>query len=472
MPLVMDGDRMAKTLTRIAHEIVERNRGVEELALVGIRSRGVPLARRLARSIKEISGHDVPTGALDITLYRDDLMRHAVGAQPVVKSTDIPFSIDDRRILLVDDVLYTGRTIRAAAPHPAGGARRPRPPRAADQGRLRRQEHSDLTVAERTGPAHGSRRTRRSGGRGMKKDLLGIADLSSDEIYRVLDTAEAMREIGERPIKKVPTLRGKTIVNLFYEPSTRTRTSFEIAEKRLSADTLNIAVAASSVLKGETLADTAMNIEAMAPDMIVLRHASSGACHLLARICRSKIINAGDGMHEHPTQALLDAFTIRQHKHRIDGLKVAIVGDLLHSRVLRSNALLLTKLGADVWVSGPPTLVPPGIERLGVHVTTSVDQAVADADVIMMLRIQQERMQGAFFPSLREYYNVFGLTTERVGRARGDVIIMHPGPMNRGVEIASEVADGPYSVILEQVANGVAVRMAVLYLLAGEVEAD
>jgi aspartate carbamoyltransferase catalytic subunit len=306
----------------------------------------------------------------------------------------------------------------------------------------------------------------------MKKDLLGIADLSPDDIYRVLDTAEAMREIGERPIKKVPTLRGKTVVNLFYEPSTRTRTSFEIAEKRLSADTLNIAVAASSVLKGETLADTALNIEAMAPDMIVLRHASSGACHLLARICRSKIINAGDGMHEHPTQALLDAFTIRQHKQRLEGLKVAIIGDLLHSRVLRSNALLLTKLGADVWVSGPPTLLPSGVERLGVRVTTSVDEAVADADVIMMLRIQQERMQGAFFPSLREYYNVFGLTAERVRRARTDVIIMHPGPINRGVEIASDVADGPYSVILEQVANGVAVRMAVLYLLAGEVEGD
>ena len=304
----------------------------------------------------------------------------------------------------------------------------------------------------------------------MKKDLLGIADLTSDEIYRVLDTAEAMREIGQRPIKKVPTLRGKTVVNLFYEPSTRTRTSFEIAEKRLSADTLNIAVAASSVLKGETLVDTAMNIEAMAPDMIVLRHASSGACHLLSRICKSRIINAGDGMHEHPTQALLDAFTIREHKKRIEGLKVAIVGDLLHSRVLRSNVLLLTKLGAEVWVSGPPTLMPPGIERLGVHVTTSVDEAVEDADVIMMLRIQQERMQGAFFPSLREYFNVFGMTKERVALAKPDVIIMHPGPMNRGVEIASDVADGPYSVILEQVANGVAVRMAVLYLLAGGVE--
>jgi aspartate carbamoyltransferase catalytic subunit len=304
----------------------------------------------------------------------------------------------------------------------------------------------------------------------MKKDLLGIDDLSKDDIYRLLETAEAMREIGERPIKKVPTLRGKTVVNLFYEPSTRTRTSFEIAEKRLSADTLNIAVQSSSVLKGETLADTAMNIEAMSPDMIVLRHASSGACHLLSRICRSRIINAGDGMHEHPTQALLDAFTIRQHKKSIEGLKVTIVGDLLHSRVLRSNVLLLTKLGADVWVSGPPTLVPRGIEQLGVRVTTSVDEAVADADVVMMLRIQQERMQGAYFPSLREYFNLFGMTVERIGRARPDVIIMHPGPMNRGVEIASEVADGPYSVILEQVANGVAVRMAVLYLLAGGVE--
>jgi aspartate carbamoyltransferase catalytic subunit len=304
----------------------------------------------------------------------------------------------------------------------------------------------------------------------VKKDLLGIADLSGDEIYRVLDTAEAMREIGERPIKKVPTLRGKTIVNLFYEPSTRTRTSFEIAEKRLSADTLNIAVASSSVLKGETLADTAMTLEAMAPDMIVVRHASSGACHLMSRICRSRIINAGDGMHEHPTQALLDAFTIRQHKQRVDGLKIAIVGDLLHSRVLRSNVLLLTKLGADVWVSGPPTLIPPGIERLGVRASTAVDEVVTGADVIMMLRIQQERMQGAYFPSLREYFNIFGMTAERVKRAKPDVIIMHPGPMNRGVEIASEVADGPYSVILEQVANGVAVRMAVLYLLAGGVE--
>ena len=306
----------------------------------------------------------------------------------------------------------------------------------------------------------------------MRKDLLSIDDLTSDEIYLILDTSEAMREIGQRPIKKVPTLRGKTIVNLFYEASTRTRTSFEIAEKRLSADTLNIAVATSSVLKGETLVDTAMNIEAMAPDMIVLRHASSGACHLVSRITKSRIINAGDGMHEHPTQALLDAYTIREHKKRLDGLKVAIVGDLLHSRVLRSNVLLLTKLGAAVWVCGPATLMPPAIERSGVHASTSVDEAVADADVIMMLRIQQERMHGAFFPSTREYFNTFGMTKTRVARAKPDVIIMHPGPMNRGVEIASDVADGAYSVILEQVANGVAVRMAVLYLLAGGAEGD
>jgi aspartate carbamoyltransferase catalytic subunit len=301
----------------------------------------------------------------------------------------------------------------------------------------------------------------------FQRNLLGIADLTPEEIVLILDTAEAMKEVGRRAIKKVPTLRGRTVVNLFFEPSTRTRTSFEIAEKRLSADTLNVAIATSSVVKGETLVDTALNIEAMAPSMIVLRHASSGACHLLSRICKAAIINAGDGMHEHPTQALLDAFTIREHKQRIGGLKVAIVGDLLHSRVLRSNVLLLRKLGAEVWACGPATLIPPGLERMGVRVTTRIDEAVDGADVVMMLRIQLERMQGGFFPSLREYFRTFGMTEERFRRARPDAIIMHPGPINRGVEIASEVADGPYSVILEQVANGVAVRMAVLYLLAG-----
>ncbi len=300
------------------------------------------------------------------------------------------------------------------------------------------------------------------------RHLLGIADLEPDEISLILDTAEAMTEIAARPIKKVPTLRGRTVVNLFFEPSTRTRMSFEVAEKRLSADTLSIAVAQSSVTKGETLLDTVRNLEAMAPDMIVMRHGSSGAPHLLARLCRSVIINAGDGMHEHPTHALLDAFTIREHKKRLDGLKVAIVGDLLHSRVLRSNVQLLNKMGASIWACAPSTLMPVGLARFGVRATTSIDEAVADADVVMMLRIQHERMHGHFIPSTREYFTLFGLTPARVARAKPDVIIMHPGPMNRGVEIDSDVADGPYSVILEQVTNGVAIRMAVLYLLAGQ----
>jgi aspartate carbamoyltransferase catalytic subunit len=299
------------------------------------------------------------------------------------------------------------------------------------------------------------------------RHLLGVAGLDAGEISLILDTAVAMKEIGGRAIKKVPTLRGRTVVNLFFEPSTRTRTSFEIAEKRLSADTLSIATATSSVTKGESLIDTVRNIEAMAPDMIVMRHASSGAPHLLARTCRSAIINAGDGMHEHPTQALLDAFTIREHKGRLAGLKIAIVGDLLHSRVLRSNVLLLNTMGADVWACGPATLMPAGFDRFGVRATTSVDEAVEGADVVMMLRIQHERMHGHFIPSVREYFTLFGLTPERMRRAAPDAIVMHPGPMNRGVEIDSDVADGPFSVILEQVANGVAVRMAVLYLLSG-----
>ncbi len=307
-------------------------------------------------------------------------------------------------------------------------------------------------------------------GRLRSRHLLGIADLSVEEILLILDTAEAMKEVGGRAIKKVPTLRGRTVANLFFEPSTRTRMSFEIAEKRLSADTLSITVATSSIVKGETLTDTALNLEAIAPDMIVLRHGASGAGHLLSRVCRSGIINAGDGMHEHPTQALLDAFTIREHKQRIDGLKVAIIGDLAHSRVMHSNVLLLQKLGADVWLCGPSTLMPHGVESFGVTPTTAVEEAVEGADVIMLLRFQLERMHGGFVPSLREYFKLFGMTTQRLRLAKPDVIVMHPGPLNRGVEIASEVADGPHSVILEQAANGVAVRMAALYLVAGASE--
>jgi aspartate carbamoyltransferase catalytic subunit len=299
------------------------------------------------------------------------------------------------------------------------------------------------------------------------RHLLGIADLDPDEIQLVLDTAAAMKEVGARPIKKVPTMRGRTVINLFFESSTRTRMSFELAEKRLSADTLGMTVAGSSVSKGETLHDTARTLEAMSPDMIVIRHASSGAPHQLARVSRAAIVNAGDGMHEHPTQALLDAFTIVERKGRLDGLKVAIIGDLMHSRVLRSNVLLLTRMGANVHACGPATLIPPGLEPLGVTVTHRIEDAIAGADVVMMLRVQYERMHGLFFPSAREYFTLFGLTPERLERAAKDVIVMHPGPMNRGVEIDSAVADGPWSVILDQVANGVAVRMAVLYLLSG-----
>ncbi len=298
------------------------------------------------------------------------------------------------------------------------------------------------------------------------RHLLGIEPLEPADIQTILDTAATLKEILERPIKKVPTLRGKTVINLFYEGSTRTRSSFEVAERVLSADSLSIATATSSVQKGETLLDTVQNLEAMKPDMIILRHQSSGAPHFLARHCRPAIVNAGDGFHEHPTQALLDALTLQEKKGKLKGLRVAIVGDIAHSRVARSNLWLLTKMGAEVVLCGPPTLIPPGIEALA-PVTYRIDEAVEGADAIMMLRIQRERMSGGYFPSTREFHIRFGLSEARVRRAKKDVVILHPGPMNRGVEISSEVADGPYSVILDQVTNGVAVRMAVLYLLLG-----
>lgn len=306
-----------------------------------------------------------------------------------------------------------------------------------------------------------------------RKDLLGIQELDRQEIVEILDTADSLQEVSSRPIKKVPTLRGKTVINLFFEPSTRTRTSFEIAGKRLSADVVNISMSTSSVSKGETLIDTARTLDAMAADCVVIRHSSSGAPHTIARLTRARIINGGDGAHEHPTQALLDAMTIRQHKGRLEDLKVAIVGDVAHSRVARSNIHLLTKFGSHVWLCAAPTLMPVGMEeivcdnRSQLHITSSMDEALENADVIMMLRVQFERMSESFFPSIREYYRYYGLSRQRVERAKSDVIIMHPGPMNRGVEIATDVADGPYSVILEQVAAGVAVRMAILYLLLG-----
>jgi aspartate carbamoyltransferase catalytic subunit len=301
----------------------------------------------------------------------------------------------------------------------------------------------------------------------LGKDLIGLETLSREDILGILDTAEPFKEISERRIKKVPVLRGKTIVNLFFEASTRTRVSFEFAEKRLSADTVNISETGSSVTKGETLVDTARNLEAMRIDMVVMRHPSSGAARFLAERIPSNVINAGDGRHEHPTQALLDLLTIRDHLGRIDGLKVCIVGDILHSRVARSNIYGLQKLGAQVAVCGPPTLLPRAPSELGVEVFTRVEEAMEWADVLNVLRLQLERMKGGYVPSLREYNRIWGVSSARLDAAKRDILVLHPGPMNRGVEIDSDVADGPRSVILNQVTNGVAVRMAVLYLLAG-----
>ncbi|TLY17860.1 MAG: aspartate carbamoyltransferase catalytic subunit [Nitrospirae bacterium] len=300
-----------------------------------------------------------------------------------------------------------------------------------------------------------------------QKDLVSLASLSPDEIMLILETADSFKEVTGRQIKKVPALRGKTVVNLFFEPSTRTRTSFELAAKRLSADVINFSPSSSSVVKGETLLDTARNIEAMQADIIVLRHPAAGAAETLARGVKSSVINGGDGWHEHPTQALLDLFTLRERRLEFRGLRVAIVGDIAHSRVARSNIYALTKLGAEVRVVGPPTMIPAFLDRLGVRICYDLDEGLRGADVIMMLRLQLERQGRALFPTIREYSRLYGLTAERVKLAERGALIMHPGPINRGVEIAPEVADSLSSVILEQVANGVAVRMGILYLLSG-----
>jgi aspartate carbamoyltransferase catalytic subunit len=300
-----------------------------------------------------------------------------------------------------------------------------------------------------------------------RKHLLGLEELSKEEIGLILDTAESFKEVSVREIKKVPTLRGKTVVLLFFEPSTRTRTSFELAAKRLSADTVSFSSATSSTTKGESLLDTAKNIEAMNVDFIVIRHPASGAAYMLSKIISPCVINAGDGFHEHPTQGLLDLFTIREKKKRIEGLNVSIVGDISHSRVARSDIFGLKKLGANVCVCGPPTLIPKDIESLGVKITYDIREAISDADVLNVLRLQIERQKENLFPSLKEYIRLFGIDKEKLKFAKKDILIMHPGPVNRGIELSADVADGQYSVILDQVANGVAVRMAILYLLSG-----
>jgi len=299
-----------------------------------------------------------------------------------------------------------------------------------------------------------------------RKDLLGLEDLSRKEIELILSTAESFKEVSSREIKKVPALRGKTVVNLFYEPSTRTRVSFEVAAKRLSADVINITTETSSIKKGETLIDTGKNIQALNADIIVVRHNSSGAAKMLARHIDISVVNAGDGWHEHPTQALLDIFTLKEKLNKIEGLNIAIVGDIAHSRVARSNIWGLTKLGAKVIVCAPKMLIPPGIEKMGAQVTYDIDKAVREADAVNVLRMQFERDEGAVFPERLEYFKNFGITRERLKKAKENIIVMHPGPLNRGIEISSEVADGKNSVILEQVTNGIAVRMAVLFLVA------
>jgi len=299
------------------------------------------------------------------------------------------------------------------------------------------------------------------------KDLLGIKELSVQEINLILDTAAGFKDVLGRDIKKVPALRGKTTVNLFFEPSTRTRTSFELAAKRLSTDVINFSVPTSSVVKGESLIDTALTVQALGADFIIIRHASSGVPHLLAKNLNASVINAGDGTNEHPTQALLDAFTIQEKKGKIAGLEIAIVGDIMHSRVAKSNIYCLTALGANVRLIGPPTLLPENLKAMGVSLFHNMEDGLKGVDVLIMLRIQLERQGKGFFPSTDEYSKNWGLTLERLSLAKEDVIVMHPGPMNRGIEIVSEIADGPRSVILEQVTNGIAVRMSVMYLLSG-----
>src|SRR6266536_2605725 len=465
--LVMDEADIGRALTRIAHEGVERNKGTEGLVVVGIHTRGVPLAGRLAARLAQIEGRPVPSGALDVAMYRDDIGLRPPGARR-----------PDR--------------LRPAARHPARRAGRPRPPRAAPAGRLRGQEPADRAGPGGQGAARRDRRARRGrgppgrpararrppgrparrpgggGGGAVNEHLLSAGDLDAADITRILDTAAHLAKVTDRAIKKVPTLRGRTVCNLFFEDSTRTRISFELAAKRLSADVINFSAKGSSVSKGESLKDTAITLEAMGVDAIVIRHAASGAPWRLAEWVDAVVINAGDGTHEHPTQALLDLYTMRQHFPSFDGLRVAIVGDLLHSRVARSNVLALTTMGAEVTLVAPPTLLPARVDTWQVGVSYDLDGVLAKQDVVMMLRMQLERQRAGFFPSLREYARLYGLDAPRLAAMPEHAIVMHPGPMNRGVEIDADVADSiERSVIADQVANGISVRMALLYLLLG-----
>src|SRR5579862_7447207 len=463
---VLDADEIRRALTRIAHEILERTHGGEEVMLLGIPTRGVPLARRLAARIGEFEGLEVPCGSLDVTMHRDDLRLRPARA---LGRTDLPVGgVDGKTIVLVDDVLYSGRTVRAALDALADLGR----PRTVQLAVLVDRGHRELPIrADYVG------KNLPTSQREVERHLISAADLSRADALLILDTAEELASLADRPIKKLPTLRGRTVVNLFFEDSTRTRISFEAAAKRLSADVINFSAKGSSVAKGESLKDTALTLEAMGSDAVVIRHSASGAAHRLAGWEQGSVVNAGDGTHEHPTQALLDAFTIRRRLRGsstrgagLDGLRVTIVGDVLHSRVARSNVLLLSTLGAEVTLAAPPTLLPLAVESWPCAVSYDLDSELPKSDVVMMLRVQQERMQAAYFPSVREYSRRYGLDAARMARLPDHAIVMHPGPMNRGVEIAADVADSARSTIVEQVANGVTTRMAVLYLLLGGTE--
>ncbi len=495
---VLDQADISRALSRIAHEILEREKGAGNLVLLGIPSRGVPLAQRIGERIATIeAGSAPPVGSLDITMFRDDLRMRPARA---LERTELPVGgIDGRTVVLVDDVLFSGRSVRAALDALAELGRpravrlavlvdrghRQLPIRADHVGKnvptsLRESVHvrvvevdgvdevvigEDEVVSGAGTDALGEER--------MKRHLLSAADLTREDAVLVLDTARELAAVSSREVKKLPTLRGRTVVNLFFEDSTRTRISFEAAAKRLSADVINFSAKGSSVSKGESLKDTAMTLQAMGADGVVIRHGASGAPHRLANSgwIEAAVVNAGDGTHEHPTQALLDAYTMRAHlaggADDLAGLRVTIVGDVLHSRVARSNVLLLHTLGAHVTLVAPPTLLPVGVGFWPCEVSYDLDAAITDADAVMMLRVQRERMGAAFFPSEREYARRYGLDGRRADMLAPHAIVMHPGPMNRGMEITAEVADGPRSVIVEQVTNGVSIRMAVLYLLLG-----
>ncbi len=487
-PLIMDAPAIERALIRLSREIEEKNRdSLSQLVVLGIPNRGDELGRRIAEEISRHTGVKVPFGVLDITMYRDDVGTRAAVPRP----SAVPVPLDDRIVVLVDDVLFTGRSVRAAMDALADLGR----PRAVQLAVLVDRGHRELMIkadfvgknvptahdanvrvelqatdgADRVvlegGAANGQNGGEKPAAALAHKDLLGIAQLTRAEIGLILDTAENLADVARHPIKKVPALRGRTMVNLFYESSTRTRTSFELAAVRLSADVVNINVQTSSVSKGETLLDTAKTLEAMSVDFIVMRHASSGAPHTLARHLKASVINAGDGWHEHPTQALLDLYTVRQKLGRIEGVTITLVGDILHSRVARSNLLAFTRMGAKVRFCGPPTLLPEEFRALGAEVIYDLKEALTGADVVYVLRLQFERHRMGLMPSVKAYTQRYGITADRVRWAKPGALVMHPGPMNRGVEIAHDVADAPNSVITDQVANGIAIRMAVLYLL-------